>query len=239
MCRCSLWIKFNCTNFNLLAMFSIERSLLICAIIAALIDIRFSAKPNLVATNSKANYSNTKDNGAFDPCRYSKKVTAAAKKYLKNALASMMSACALSLFTALHLPWGSAKDVLAFARHVNYRGCMTIRIIYAVFSNEADRLPRALSLNATPLFDAGVTMLSYALSDYSISDKMCVHNVRPGNRSVCYTKKSLLRLAITGLPCVQKVLQNRVPESVDTALLMACSWGIRMSKSKFIAYTRK
>lgn len=211
----------------------------VCLILALLIGLYIVSRSGSVEAHSEPEQSNNANSTAFDPCRCSSKISPATKKYLKKALPSVMSSCSLKMFSVLNYPWGLPADVLAFIPRGIFLSCLSLRAAYGQYIDSTGHLPRAMVSNATRIYDIGHTLLKAVFNDYSVTKKLCVHKVGPDGHSVCYEKSHILRISIILLSCIQNVLENSVPDTMDGALAGTSSMVKRIGHSKFIAYTGK
>lgn len=212
----------------------------LCFIITALTNLCVAAKSDQVAVNSKPHDSNGKNGLVFNPCKSnSAKLTPSLKKAMKSHLGAIMSTCGLRVVTLAGTLWGSPKNVIRFIPHLLHVTCFIIRVSYAPFVNNAGRLPCALASNGTRLYELGEALFKIILTDHSVTDKMCAHNVQRGNGSICYEKKTIHDAAFLLISCVRSVLKGTAPELVDLALLGVSALLKRLGSSRLLAYTRK
>lgn len=173
-----------------------------------------AAKPDKARADSAS-----KDN-AFTPCKLATKMTATLKKRLLKMGVSLASMCGLRIASVIQGSWGSVTKILLFIPRFKKLYCLNLRVTYATMTDERGLLPPALAQNASRLYDLSERIFSTLLRDVSISPDVCVRTREESGptKQTCYTRKQLLAVAETFMPCLRDLLKESTPPHVDGAI---------------------
>lgn len=180
--------------------------------------------------------STKRQNLPLNLCKSSANISSAMKKYLKNVIISVMSTCTLKVITIVSYPWGTPADVLSFLPRGLELICITIRGVYALYSNDKGRLPRSIARNATVLLDQMYIWFKTYLRDSSISRDVCAKPTKSHRARVCYPKEQVLQVVDHSMPCLRAVLKESLPESMDAALYGMSGLFERVANTAVVSY---